>query len=458
MVSISGIRGIVGESLTPETVVRYASAFAEYSGRGTIVIGRDGRASGKILGNIVSSTLLAMGCDVVAIGVCPTPTVELAVQRSGAAGGIAITASHNPGEWNGMKFIGSKGMFLDAMENERFWAIANQPQRYARWDKVGTHTANDSFLKQHADIVLGLPYIDIETIKKRKFKIVLDCINAAGGVIVPAMLQRLGCTVVEMNCDVSGIFSRKPEPIPENLGVLCQRVRDEKADVGIAVDPDVDRLVLITEKGEPFGEEYTIVSAVKFILEKLSTPQSALRTPHSVVVNLSTTRAVDDIARMFGAEVVRTPVGEINISKKMKEIGAVIGGEGSGGVILPAIHYGRDAIVGIALLLEQLAEFGGTASEFRASLPEYSIVKGIVPIEQQMADTIIAEIKKRHVQNGSANTDDGLKMDFGKSWVHIRKSNTEPILRILAEAPTMKEASEIVDKFRKEVENLSREK
>ncbi len=449
MVSISGVRGILGESLTPEVVVTYTSAFAEYCGRGKIVLGRDGRPSGKILANIASSTLLAMGCDVLAIGICPTPTVQLAVERSDAVGGIAITASHNPAQWNGLTFIGNQGMFLDTGEHERFRTIAGQQNRiYARWDKIGTHSSDDSFIQKHTEMVLGLPFMKGDQIRKRKFRIVVDCINAAGGVIVPELLRRLGCSVIEMNCDVSGIFSRPPEPIPENLGALCQRVLTEKADGGIAVDPDVDRLVLITEKGEPFGEEYTIVSAVKFVLEKRR--QTVGQKPN-VVVNLSTTRAVDDVAKAFGANVIRTPVGEINVAKKMKEIGALIGGEGSGGIILPDVHYGRDAIVGIGLIMQMLAEFDGTLSELKASLPQYSIVKGRIAIGGSNPDTMLHALQKRHASNGSARTDDGLKIDFPNSWVHLRKSNTEPIIRIIAEAPTQPEAENLLKKFQNEL-------
>ena len=445
MVNISGLRGIVGESLTPEVVVQYASAFAEYCGGGKIILGRDGRSTGKILAHIASSTLLAAGCDVTAIGVCPTPTVQLAVEHSDVAGGIAITASHNPMQWNGMKFIGDHGMFLDAQENNRLQEIAAKQQRlYARWNKMGSHGTDDSWIRKHVDMILQLPYIQVDQIKKRKFKVVVDCINAAGGVIVPDLLKKLGCTTVEMNCDISGIFSRNPEPIPENLETLCRRVREEKANLGIAVDPDVDRLALITEEGKPFGEEYTIASAVKFVLQK----QGNIPKPR-VVVNLSTTRAVDDIARKFGAEVIRTPVGDVNVARKMKDIGAVIGGEGSGGVILPAVHYGRDALVGIGLLLQLLAEFDGTLSEFKASLPQYSIVKS--RIEASGADKTFLKIQQRYRQNGSITTEDGLKIDFPDSWVHLRKSNTEPIIRIIAEAPTQTQAEELVEKFRKEI-------
>ena len=441
MVSISGVRGIVGKTLTPEVIVKYVSAFAEYSGHGKIVIGRDGRSSGAIIGNLVSSTLLSMGCDVIALGIVPTPTVGLAVEQMHAAGGISITASHNPMEWNGLKFIGPSGMFLNGDENRRMWAIADRSNvAYAAWDKLGKHERDDSFLQRHVDQVLRLPSIDIEKIRSRKFKVVVDCINAAGGRIVPQLLRTMGCTVIELNCDVSGVFSRPAEPVPENLTQLCDAVIREKADIGIAVDPDVDRLVLITEKGQPFGEEYTVTSAIKFILEH--SPKGA--TKQSVVVNLSTTRAVDDVATANGAAVYRTPVGEINVAQKMKDIESIVGGEGSGGVILPAVHYGREAIVGIGLIMQQLAEFSGTVSQFKDSLPQYSIVKAKVDIPDRPADGILAEIAKSQQKEGAINQDDGLKISFERSWVHLRKSNTEPLIRIIAEAPDIAEAKALV--------------
>jgi len=449
IVSISGIRGVVGDSFTPAVVVKHAAAFAEYCSHGKIVLGRDGRTSGKILANIASSTLLAAGCDVVALGICPTPTVQLAVEHFQAAGGIAITASHNPIDWNGMKFIGSHGMSLDASENDRLWNIADQPNRiYARWDKTGAHSADDSFIPKHIELVLGLPYVKVEQIKKRRFTVVVDCINAAGGRIVPALLRRLGCSVIEMNCELSGIFSHNPEPLAENLGTLCQRVHEEGADLGIAVDPDVDRLVLITEKGEPFGEEYTIATATQFVLEKNT---QTMNPKPKVVVNLSTTRAVDDIAKQFGAEVIRTPVGEINVTKKMKEVGALIGGEGSGGVILPAAHYGRDAMVAIGLIMQMLAEFEGTLSQLKASLPQYFIQKSKIDTGTHNPEKMLLEIQKRHASNGSATLDDGLRIDFQNSWIHLRKSNTEPMIRIIAEASTHSEAERLVKTFEKEL-------
>lgn len=448
MVSISGIRGIVGTDLTPEVAVKYASAFAEYCNRGTIVLGRDGRVTGKILGNIISSTLLSMGCDVIALGICPTPTVQLAVERLRAAGGISITASHNPIEWNGMKFIAPTGLFLDEEENKKFWALAEKSSRsYARWNGQGKHQTNSEMVEFHIQEVTSIPFLDVQTIRRRKFKVVVDCVNGAGGVVVPQLLRTLGCEVVEMNCDASGLFAHTPEPIPENLSDLCQRVRQERAHLGIAVDPDADRLVLINEKGEPFGEEYTIASVVKFVLEKEARRQTGEGKQRSVVVNLSTTRAVDDIAKHYGARVYRTPVGEINVAKKMKEVGAVVGGEGSGGVILPSVHVGRDSLVGIGLVLQFLAEFGGPMSELKKTLPQYEITKGKIEIGSKNPDTVLRRLEGTFAFEGPMTNTDGLKIDFPDSWVHLRKSNTEPIIRIIAEAPTKEKANELVNKF-----------
>ena len=445
LVSISGVRGIVGDGLTPEVILKYASAFAEFCHGGKIVVGRDGRVTGKIIGNIVSSTLLAKGCDVIALGVAPTPTIGIAVEQLHAAGGISITASHNPMEWNGLKFIGRSGMFLNAEENRRMWTMADQPHKpYATWEKLGKHLADDSFLRQHIDMVMSLPYVKPEVIRGRKFRVVLDCINAAGGVIVPFLLRELGCDVIEMNCEGSGIFARNPEPLPENLGAVAERVRIERADLGVVVDPDVDRLVFITEKGEPFGEEYTVTTAVKFVLDKL---RKSRQGRPNVVVNLSTTRAVDDVGRSYGATVLRTPVGEINVASKMKEVRADVGGEGSGGVILPAVHYGRDAIVGIGLILQQLAEFGGTISEFKETLPQYRIVKSKVDLAGKTPEHLLEKIQSKYASNGNVNLEDGLKIDFADSWVHLRKSNTEPVIRIISEAPTVEEAQKLVRQF-----------
>jgi phosphomannomutase len=299
-------------------------------------------------------------------------------------------------------------------------------------------------LLKHIEAVLSLPLINPESIRKKHFRVVVDCVNAAGGLIIPQLLERLGCTVVRMNCDVSGVFAHTPEPLPENLTDLAARVRAEKADLGIAVDPDVDRLVLITETGDPYGEEYTIASAVRFVLGK----KGRQSPPARVVVNLSTTRAVDDIAKDLGAEVIRTPVGEINVAKRMKSIGAVIGGEGSGGVILPDVHLGRDASVGIGLILQLLADAGTRLSELKASMPHYAIAKGKMDVGSMSPDVVLARLRDRNANRGTINTDDGLRIDFDDCWVHMRKSNTEPIVRVIAEAATLERARMVVEEFR----------
>ncbi|MCX6136765.1 MAG: phosphoglucosamine mutase [Ignavibacteriales bacterium] len=453
MVSISGIRGIVGVALTPDIIVKYASAFAEYVHRRPIVVGRDGRITGNSMTDIVVSTLLQMGCDVHDIGVCPTPTVSLAVERLRAAGGIAITASHNPIQWNGLKFIASTGLFLDAAENKSFWTIADRGSfEYVEWNKQGRLIEATEHVQKHIDAVLSLPFLDLPRIRNRKFKVVLDCVNAAGGLIVPILLRSLGCDVIEMNCNISGVFSHTPEPIPENLTALSQRVISENADVGIAVDPDVDRLVLMTERGEPFVEEYTVTAAVKYILQ---TEKAAGRIDHTVVVNLSTTRAVDDVAAEFGATVVRTPVGEINVASRMRALKSIIGGEGSGGVILPAVHYSRDAIVGIGIFLQYLTEFGGRTSGLKASLPQYTIVKNKIELGHIAPADVLRKLHEKYSRTERTNMDDGLKIDFATSWVHLRKSNTEPIIRIIAEARTKLEATTLVDSFTEEIEKTA---
>ncbi len=455
MVSISGIRGVIGESLTPEIISRYTAGFATYVRRydaetPLVVVGRDGRITGKPVADIIISTLAMCGVRVCDIGICPTPTVQLAVEGLRASGGISVTASHNPMQWNGMKFIAPTGMFLDAAENEEFWGLAASPARYSPWKEFGSVNADGSWIQKHIDAVLALHYIDVERIRKRRFRVVLDCVNAAGGAIMPALLRELGCEVMEMFCDVSGVFKHTPEPIPENLTELAARVRAERADLGVAVDPDVDRLVLINELGEPYGEEYTIATAIDFVLRhRTPAPQAP-----TVVVNLSTTRAADDIARRHGALLLRTPVGEINVARAMKSAGALIGGEGSGGVILPAVHLGRDAMVGTGLIFQALAEAGTTLSRLKATLPQYAIAKGKITITGGSPDRVLAILRERHAAAGRVNTDDGVRIDFDDYWVHFRKSNTEPIVRVIAEARDMDQARRVVEQFTSEVAAL----
>lgn len=450
--SISGVRGIIGSSLTPDVIVRYAAAFAEYCGRRPIVLGRDGRVTGKPIGNIVASTLLSAGCDVVALGVCPTPTIQIAVEKLKSAGGISITASHNPIEWNGLKFLADTGMFLDRDQNDRLQSILRRGSPgFVSWNKIGHHRADDTFLQQHVDEVLRIPYVNLRTVRKKRFKVVVDCVNASGGAIVPRLLKAFGCKVIEMNCDVSGVFAHTPEPLPENLTALCRRVRRERAHLGIAVDPDGDRLVLIDEEGKPFGEEYTIVQAVKFVLTKEA--GKSKKKPSPVVVNLSTTRAVEDVAGPFGVRVIRTPVGEINVAAKMKEAGAIIGGEGSGGVILSTVHLGRDALVGIGLTLQHLAEFGGPLSELRKSLPGYVMTKHRIESDSRDVRSLLARLAQRYAGKGIVNTDDGIRIDFDRSWVHLRPSNTEPIIRVISEGPDETSARSLAEEIMREAKS-----
>lgn len=449
MVSISGIRGVIGTSLTPEVLVKYVSAYSEYCRRGPIVIGRDGRATGAAVAALVSGTLQQMGSDVIDLGICPTPTVALAVERLNAAGGIAITASHNPMVWNGLKFFASDGLFLDAAQNREFWDLAAKPSRdYVPWDRQGQALRNDHFIREHIDAVLGMPILRRDEIRRRALRVVVDCVNASGAVVVPQLLEHLGCTVIPLNCDGSGVFAHTPEPLPENLTQLSREVKAQRADLGIAVDPDTDRLVLIREDGEPYGEEYTIATCVRHVLKHHV--HAGVETP-PVVVNLSTTRAVDDICTEFHAPLVRTPVGEINVAKKMREVHAVIGGEGSGGVIYPQVHTGRDALVGIGLILQALTDFGGPVSALKASMPQYSITKGRVDLGTKNAGEILARLAVRFAKEGRLTTDDGVKIDFERSWVHLRTSNTEPIIRIIAEAPDKAVADDLVGRFTQEI-------
>lgn len=442
MVSVSGIRGIIGDGLDPNTLVKYTSAYADFCGKGKIVIGSDGRISGNMVKNIVIGTLLAKGNDVIDIGICPTPTVLYNVQKLGAVGGIQISASHNPNEWNALKLLNSSGEFMTPNENKEMLNLLDNSQtNYKSWNELGTATQYTEGLNTHLNAVLSMKHIDVESIKKRRFKVLLDCVNGAGSYVMPQLLEKLGCEVIAINCEKSGIFPRLPEPIPQNLVETMKAVKENKVDVGIIVDPDVDRLVLLTEKGEPFSEENTIAQAVRFVLSK---------TKGSVVVNLSTTRAVDDIAEANGCKTYHSSVGEANVVKLMKEVDAVIGGEGSGGVIYPELHYGRDALVGTVILLQQLLEFGGTMSELKAVIPQYSIAKKKIEIGSANPDEIVKKLIDKY-SDAKINTDDGLRIDFDDHWIHLRKSNTEPIIRCIAESDTMEKAEKYANKYFSEI-------
>lgn len=445
MVSISGIRGLVGSGLEPEVIVKYTAAYADFIGSGTVVVGRDSRISGEMVRSIVCGVLTAKGLNVVDIGVCPTPTVQYTVKTMNAQGGIAISASHNPNEWNALKLLNGTGQFMTPEENVTMINLLNLGKnKYKSWDKLGTYSLYTEGLQRHMKDVLALPILDVPAIKKRKFKVLLDCVNGAGYTVIPRLLRELGCEVIERNCETTGIFPRLPEPLPENLIDTMIAVKENNVDLCVVVDPDVDRLVLITEKGEPFIEENTIAHIAKLVLSK---------TPGSVVVNLSTTRAVDDIAVAAGSTVHRSAVGEANVVKKMKETGAVIGGEGSGGVIYPALHYGRDALVGVALTLQHLLEFGGTLSELKASLPQYHIAKKKIETGSKNPAELLAELQKKYTGE-KVNTEDGLRIDFDDHWVHFRKSNTEPIIRVIAEAGSLESAEQYINKYFAELNSL----
>jgi phosphomannomutase len=448
IISISGIRGIFGESLTPENIVKYTTSFAKYTGRKRIVIGRDGRLNGNIIEKIVESTLLFNGCEVINIGAAPTPTIALAVEKLKAQGGISITASHNPQQWNGMKFINSKGIFLDADENKSFLSFDDDKNNnYAGVDEVKQVEYYPEFYKYHIKRALHIKSISLKKIRKRKFKVVVDCVNSSGSVIIPELLKQLGCKVIKIDCDGSGIFTRAPEPVPENIKKTCKAVAKHKANLGIVVDPDSDRLVIITEKGEPFGEENTITAVVKHVL---SNEKKAKRV---AVVNLSTSRSVDDVVSSLGGILYKAPVGEINVIKKMIETNAIVGGEGSGGVILPEVHYGRDSLVGIAILLSEFAQFKGKVSDYKKSLPEYHIRKTKIELDNINPDLIFGYLKTRYKDN-ALNEEDGLRVDFTDSWANFRKSNTEPIIRIITEARSAGEAEELQTRFLSEIKGL----
>ncbi|MFO7444824.1 MAG: phosphoglucosamine mutase [Ignavibacteriaceae bacterium] len=446
MVSISGIRGIVGDGLDPQVLVKFTSAYADFIKTGTVVIGRDARISGEMVNSVVTGTLLAKGLNVIDIGICPTPTVQYTVKTLSANGGIAISASHNPNEWNALKLLNATGQFMTPEENFELLELLNTSENtFKSWNELGKLTKYEEGLQRHVKDVLSLKYINVEAIRKRKFKVLVDCVNGAGVYVIPDLLKQFGCEVYEINCERTGIFPRFPEPVPENLTETMKAVVETKADIGVVVDPDVDRLVLITNEGNPFSEENTITSAVKFILSKEK---------GNAVVNLSTTRAVDDVAAQHGSKVYRSPVGEANVVKKMKEVNAVIGGEGSGGVIYPALHYGRDALIGIALTLQHLLEFGGTIAELKKSLPEYFIAKKKIVLGDVNPDDVVNKIKLKY-EKEKINTEDGLRIDFDDHWVHFRKSNTEPIIRIITEAKDQDNAESLSQKYFDEIKALT---
>lgn len=449
MVSVSGVRGRVGEALTPEVACVFAAAFGAFSiGRSssrTIVVGRDSRVSGPMFHRAVVAALQSVGADVLDIGMAPTPTVQLAVEHHHAAGGLAITASHNPVEWNALKFIGSSGLFLDASEGAAMRRYLEEEIPRATWDKLGAVRVDTQAVDQHIDAILALPFIDADGIRRRAFHVALDTCHGAGVTIFPALLERLGCRVSAINLEPHGRFHRPPEPVAENLGELESLVRTSGAVVGFATDPDVDRLALVSNEGRAIGEDYTLALAARVILRQKR---------GAVVTNLSTSRIVADVAREAGCEVILAPVGEVNVALKMRAVGAVVGGEGNGGVILPDLHLGRDAPLAAALILQLLHESNGTLSAVVAQYPRYQIVKDKLDRPNAPLDAVYGSLREAFA-DAAVDTQDGLRLTWPDRWVHVRPSGTEPIVRVIAEAPTEEGARELVRRCRAPLDALS---
>jgi phosphomannomutase len=442
MVSISGIRGVVGEGLSPELVARYAAAFGEYCGGGPVVLGRDTRPSGPLLRHAVVAGLCSAGCRVVDLGVVPTPTVAVMVEELGAAGGVCITASHNPIQWNALKFFHGDGLFLDPEQSRRHLEIAARGPAGVPWDRLGALEHNPDALETHIRRILGLGLLDVPALRKRGFRVAVDCVNGAGRLMAPHLLEELGCEVLKLGVEDSGLFSRGAEPTPENLGALSKAVRASGCELGFALDPDADRLALVDGTGLPLGEELTLALAARFVLGRGKSP---------LVANVSSSQVLDDVAREAGVELHRTRVGEINVSVRMRELGSAIGGEGNGGVILRDLHLGRDAPVGMALILQALLESGKGLRALRDELPAYAMVKE--KIELGALDATAALARAREALPGARlDETDGLKFllqaEGGPAWVQVRASNTEPILRVFAEAVSEAAARELTARVR----------
>lgn len=455
--SISGIRGTIGgqmgEALTPIDAVKFAAAYGTWLKNNNpnqkikVVIGRDARLSGKMISNLVVSTLLGLGIDVVNLELSTTPTVEIAVPLEQAQGGIILTASHNPKQWNALKLLNAKGEFISDSEGKLILDIAeNGAYTFAEVDDLGIETLDDSYLEKHIQAVLDLKLVDVEAIKKANFKIVVDAVNSTGGIFVPALLKRLGVSqIIEMYCDPTGHFPHNPEPLPEHLTDLSEKIVAEKYDLGITVDPDVDRLAMVCEDGSMFGEEYTLVAVADYVLT---------HTPGSTVSNLSSTRALRDITEKRGQVYHAAAVGEVNVVAKMKASNAVIGGEGNGGIIYPESHYGRDSLVGIALFLSHLAHKGGSVSQMRDSFPEYKISKNKIELTPNIdVDAILSKMAAKYSEM-EVDTTDGVKIYIANEWVHLRKSNTEPIIRIYSESKTFEDADRLAEKIIKEIQDM----
>ena len=453
--SISGIRGTIGgtpgKNPTPLDIVKFtaafASAFDQNSGNKKIVIGRDGRISGSMVSSICANTLLACGFDVVDLGLTTTPTVEIAVKEENAAGGIILTASHNPQEWNALKLLNQDGEFLDAAAGEKVLSIAENEQfHFVPVSKLGKYRMDDSYLQKHIDMVVNYELVDAEAIKKAKFKIVVDPVNSSGAIYIPALLKALGVKdVITINDEVHGKFEHNPEPLPKNLIGLSNEVTKQNASLGIAIDPDVDRLCFVCEDGSMFGEEYTLVAVADYVLGKRK---------GNTVSNMSSTKSLKEITHKHGGEYYPSPVGEVNVVKKMKEVNAVIGGEGNGGIIVPDFHYGRDALIGIGLFLSHLAHSKKSIKQLRGMYPDYFISKNKITLENNVdVNEIFRKIKDKY-KNNPMNTEDGLKIEFGNDWVHLRTSNTEPILRIYSESNFETTAENIAKKIMKDIHEV----
>lgn len=454
--SISGIRGTIGgpigDNLTPIDIVKFTSAYAKWLSETTasrplkVVVGRDARLSGQMVADIVKGTLLGCGIDVIDTGLCTTPGTELAVITKRADGGIIITASHNPKQWNALKLLNSRGEFLSDAEGKCVLRYAEDGDMlYPTIDSIGHVIEQSSFDRQHIDMVLALRRVDVEAVRSKHYTVVVDGVNSVGGVVIPRLLEDMGCKVVRMNCEPTGIFAHNPEPIPENLTDICDAVRRHKADLGVVVDPDVDRLALVCETGELFGEEYTLVSVADYILSQEC---------GNTVSNLSSSRALRDVTLRHGGHYYATAVGEVNVTTAMREVRAIIGGEGNGGVIYPELHYGRDALVGVALFLTLLAHSGKSVSELRATYPQYYISKNRIQLTPQIdVDAILQRMKERYSDQQVTDTD-GVKIDFPTEWVHMRKSNTEPIIRIYAESGDKASADRLAQKMVDEIGTL----
>ena len=447
--SISGIRGTVGgpagENLTPPDIVKFTTAYVRLIAQRnpgkklTIVVGRDARLSGELVADLVEGTLLACGADVIDVGLCTTPGTEMAVIAHGAQGGIIITASHNPRQWNALKLLDGAGEFLDAADGACVLAMTEEADfAYPSVDGIGHVAARLDFNGEHIRRVLALPLVDAAAVRARRFKVVVDAVNSVGGIVMPKLLRELGCEVVELNCEPTGEFAHNPEPLPENLTAISEAIVREKADLGLVVDPDVDRLAFVSEDGSMFVEEYTLVAVADYVLSAC---------PGDTVSNLSSSRALRDVTERRGGAYHASAVGEVNVVAKMKEVGAVIGGEGNGGVIYPELHYGRDALVGTALFLTYLARTGLTMTALRATYPAYYAAKKRIELTPAIdVDKVLQEIKARYAGE-RLNDIDGVKIDFAECWVHLRKSNTEPIVRVYTEAKSMAEAEALADRF-----------